>query len=116
MLATCGKCHEDTLRRQRASRVRHPPIADGRCTLCHDAHASDRPLLFTAEPAVGICRGCHPGAFHGHQLAARAHPRNPNVSMDCMSCHRAHGTENDHLLPVPNKGQLCARCHMSMGG
>jgi predicted CXXCH cytochrome family protein len=113
MVATCGDCHEDTIDRQRSTPRKHPPVAEGRCTLCHEPHASDFPLLFTTPSQETTCRRCHSGEGHGHQLSARQHPRNPNLPMDCMSCHRAHGTRYDHLLPVAKRDQLCVRCHVT---
>jgi predicted CXXCH cytochrome family protein len=113
MVTTCGACHEDTIAEQRASLVRHAPMKSGRCTLCHEAHAADLPLLFTASTQYRLCRGCHSGEGHPHQLSAPQHPRNANVPMTCVSCHLPHGAANDHLLPVPKKEQLCIRCHVS---
>jgi predicted CXXCH cytochrome family protein len=38
-------------------------------------------------------------------------PRNPNRTLDCLSCHRAHGTEHKHLLPTAKSTELCVQCH-----
>jgi predicted CXXCH cytochrome family protein len=115
MLATCGACHADTIERQRPARGKHAPVRDGKCTLCHAPHASDVPLLLVKPQPRDLCSGCHSGQFHGHQRAAVRHPRNPNLNMDCTSCHRAHGTGNDLLLPTARTRQLCVRCHVHSG-
>jgi predicted CXXCH cytochrome family protein len=116
LVSTCGRCHADTIERQRRSRTKHPPIREGRCTACHEPHASDQPLLFTGPRPPEQCRTCHTTQGHRHQPGGFRDQRNPNLQLECLSCHRAHGTEYDHLLPVPRRDLLCARCHAPYKG
>jgi predicted CXXCH cytochrome family protein len=38
-------------------------------------------------------------------------PRNKNLTIQCLSCHRAHGTEYKKLIPYPTTSELCTKCH-----
>ncbi len=108
----CGSCHADALRRQAASRAKHEPIAQGECTTCHAPHASDETFLFVA-PQPEVCGACHDWTKHSaHPLGPQvADPRNRNLSVDCLSCHRTHGTPNKHLAHFDPKQELCMQCH-----
>lgn len=112
-LATCGSCHADTIARQERSPTRHPPVAQGQCTSCHDPHASDGTLLLGEKHKPESCAPCHENMQHSsHPLGAKfKDPRNPNRTLDCLSCHRAHGTEHKHLIPAARTTELCVQCH-----
>jgi predicted CXXCH cytochrome family protein len=116
-LATvCGGCHADTLARQARAPTKHQPVADGECTACHDPHGSDS-RLFLAKPEVNdVCATCHDWQKHSsHPIGAKAvDPRNRNLSVGCLSCHRAHGTEYKKMLPTPKVTDLCTKCHEGM--
>jgi predicted CXXCH cytochrome family protein len=113
MTQACGRCHEDTLARQAHSPTRHPPVAEGECTTCHEAHSSANPLLMKKADMAPTCNACHDYAKHqSHPIGAKLKdPRNPNLSMTCLSCHRAHGTEYKHLMPTATTTDLCTKCH-----
>jgi predicted CXXCH cytochrome family protein len=112
MVAVCGRCHADTIRRQAVSPTKHKPIAAGSCTRCHDPHGSDAPLLLARQDVIGLCLSCHDWQKHATHVLGERHrdPRNPNLTISCLSCHRAHGTEYEHLTPFPGKN-LCTNCH-----
>ncbi|MBS1151025.1 MAG: pccJ [Myxococcaceae bacterium] len=59
------------------------------------------------------CATCHDPLKHmGHPMGAKAKdPRNPNLVVDCLSCHRSHGTEFKHLIPYATTSDLCVKCH-----
>jgi predicted CXXCH cytochrome family protein len=40
-----------------------------------------------------------------------ADSRNKNLRMDCLSCHRAHGTGFRHMITFPTVTDLCVQCH-----
>jgi predicted CXXCH cytochrome family protein len=112
----CGRCHADTIRRQERSAVKHTPMQQGECTTCHDPHASDQPLLFTQASVLEGCGACHD--FKGHQAhpigGELVDPRNRNLGIDCLSCHRAHGTDFKRLFPYPTNQELCTKCHQAL--
>jgi predicted CXXCH cytochrome family protein len=110
----CGKCHADTIQRQANAPTKHEPIADGMCTVCHSPHASDNTLLFTQKSTIEMCGTCHDWQKHStHPIGEKIiDKRNKNLTMQCLSCHRSHGTEYKHMLPSPTVSELCTQCHV----
>ncbi|RMF77003.1 MAG: hypothetical protein D6738_00205 [Acidobacteria bacterium] len=59
----------------------HGPVAAGRCTACHGAHAA-RERFLLLRPRKDLCTSCH-GASRG--------PDHPEVAPDeCLDCHAPH--------------------------
>ncbi len=110
----CGKCHADTIQRQEKSPTKHEPIQDGMCTVCHSPHASDNALLFNQASTIEMCGTCHDWQKHStHPIGEKIiDKRNKNLTMQCLSCHRSHGTEYKHMFPVPTTTELCTQCHV----
>jgi predicted CXXCH cytochrome family protein len=113
LVVTCGACHGDTIRRQELSPTKHKPIRQGECTRCHDAHGGDAPLYFRHANGIEMCAACHDWQKHStHPIGEdRKDPRNRNLTMQCSSCHRAHGTDSKHLVPYAKVSDLCTKCH-----
>lgn len=113
MLAVCGSCHADTLARQKLSPTKHAPVAEGKCSACHSPHSSDVPLALTKPTVLETCGTCHDGLTHmSHPMGDKViDPRNRNLTMQCLTCHRAHGTEYKHLMPYATTSDLCTKCH-----
>ncbi len=127
----CGKCHSDTMEFQTrltgkeeqektAAKGRvikgaltHPPVQEGSCEICHDSHSSDSPLLLKQGSTIQLCEACHDWSKHTiHPIGAKVvDKRNRNITMDCLSCHRSHGTGNRYLIPFPTVTDLCVQCH-----
>lgn len=114
MLEMCGKCHGDTVARQARSATPHPPIAQGECGKCHSPHGSDYPFLQTKETLIELCADCHEWQTHTtHPIGEDfVDPRNKNVTVQCASCHRTHGTEYKHFLYFSTANELCVQCHV----
>lgn len=113
MQDVCGNCHADTLARQERSLTKHQPINEGQCTICHSPHASDNLFLQLEADNIATCAQCHDWQSHStHPLGADViDPRNPNLSLDCLSCHRTHGTEYKSFMYYPDVQSLCVQCH-----
>ncbi len=111
--AVCGSCHSDTLKRQRTSLVKHQPVADGDCSSCHDPHSANGPLLLTNPKVVEMCGQCHDWLQHSsHPMGEKVKdPRNRNLTLQCLSCHRGHGTEYKKMLLYASQTELCTKCH-----
>lgn len=109
----CGSCHADTIRRHDQSETKHPPVAEGECSACHDPHSSENALFLKRADDVQLCGTCHDWQKHSsHPIGPKLlDPRNPNLHVDCLSCHRAHGTPFKHLNPFPTTTELCVKCH-----
>ncbi|MBI4791494.1 MAG: cytochrome c3 family protein [Deltaproteobacteria bacterium] len=113
MLPLCGSCHADTISRQERSQTPHPPVADGDCTACHSPHASDNLFFMNEASTVTVCGNCHDWQTHStHPIGEKVlDPRNQNITLQCMSCHRTHGTEYKHFMYFPDTQTLCVQCH-----
>lgn len=113
MNVTCGGCHADTIARQKNSPSKHKPMTEGKCTACHDPHAAVGTLLLSEKHQPASCSPCHDNMKHSsHPIGEKyKDPRNRNLTVDCLSCHRAHGTEYKKLLPSPTTSDLCVKCH-----
>lgn len=112
-LTLCGKCHSDTIARQEKSLVKHDPIKEGNCGLCHSPHSSDQVLLMNKPSTIDLCAGCHDWQKHStHPIGEKVvDTRNKNMTMDCLSCHRSHGTEFKWMLTYKTTTELCVQCH-----
>ena len=132
MKSVCGKCHSDTMesqaklaekeRRENAAlkkgevtkgSLTHNPITEGNCGACHSPHASDSVFLMKQLSTIELCGTCHDWLKHtSHPMGQKAADlRNKNLKMDCLSCHRSHGTGYRHLIPFPTVTDLCVQCH-----
>jgi len=113
MLKVCGQCHADTIQRMDKSVTKHKPIADGNCTACHNPHSSNNQFLFKEQTVLKLCGQCHEWMTHSsHPIGDKyTDPRNENMTMNCLSCHRAHGTEYEKFIPFPTITNLCIQCH-----
>jgi DmsE family decaheme c-type cytochrome len=109
----CGTCHSDTIQRQERSVTKHEPIKDGMCMLCHSPHASDNVFLTLQASMLEFCGTCHDYQKHStHPVGEKIiDKRNKNLNVDCLSCHRAHGTEFKRMLPFVTVSDLCIQCH-----
>ena len=89
---------------------------EGKCNACHMPHGSDNPYLFTETKDIEVCAKCHEYQKHStHPIGQDVKdPRNANVTLDCSSCHRAHGTQYEHMFPFATYTFLCVQCHTDM--
>jgi predicted CXXCH cytochrome family protein len=113
MVGVCGSCHADTIKRQELSPTKHEPVRDGKCTACHEPHSSSAALALKKADIVEGCGACHDWLKHSsHPMGEKiADPRNKNLRLNCLSCHRTHGTEYKHLIPYATTTDLCTKCH-----
>ncbi len=120
-LDVCGKCHGDTVELQKwtkmdpANKKLCEPVKKGNCVVCHSPHASDYPLLLV-KPSVNadLCGRCHEWQTHStHPIGEKViDSRNKNLTLDCLSCHNACGTQNHPaMLHFQTTYDLCIQCH-----
>jgi DmsE family decaheme c-type cytochrome len=109
----CGSCHADTIQRQERSITKHEPVQDGLCMSCHSPHASDNVFLFAQASTLELCGSCHDYQKHStHPVGNKViDKRNKNLTVECLSCHRAHGTEFARMIPFGTVTDLCVQCH-----
>jgi len=91
----------------------HKPIQEGGCTICHLPHASDNVYLLAQPSIIEGCGSCHDWLKHSsHPMGEKiVDPRNKNLRVDCLSCHRSHGTGYRYMIPFPTVTDLCVQCH-----
>jgi len=113
MIQVCGNCHSDTIARQERSLTKHQPIADGECASCHSVHSSNNQFILNEASTVDLCGQCHDWQTHStHPIGKEVvDPRNPNLTLDCLSCHRTHGTQYKQFLYYETVNDLCIQCH-----
>lgn len=113
MLTMCGGCHKDTIQRQEKSLTKHEPIRTGKCTACHDPHSSDSLFLANNASVIDLCGKCHDWQKHStHPIGEKVKdPRDKNATLQCLSCHRSHGTDFKHFIPFATTSELCTQCH-----
>ena len=132
--ALCGRCHQDTAdnqarladrekQEQPTSKARvvkgsltHAPVRDGTCTACHAPHASDSARLMRTASVVDGCGMCHDWLKHtSHPMGEKyVDIRRKNLSVNCLSCHRSHGTGNRYMLTFASATELCVQCHKQL--
>lgn len=112
----CGACHADTIARQEKSPTKHPPVHEGNCTACHSPHAADGVFLLKGQDVGGTCGSCHNWREHSnHPIGEKAiDPRNRNLTLDCLSCHRSHGSPFKSFATFDTGADLCVQCHQSV--
>ena len=127
IMKRCFECHENSEKEWFDHRSEHGPTKTGRCTMCHNPHASDNEF-FLRKPIWKLCTTCHAekadgkhviGSFvfsrngGGHPTQGRMDPARPGRELVCSSCHNPHGSDGAFLLR--SKGPLafnvCKRCH-----
>jgi len=131
MKSLCGKCHSDTLERQEKlaameqqekvaakgkqekTSIAHNPVQEGNCSACHSPHASDIGFLVNRPSILELCGTCHEWQKHtSHPIGEKIiDSRNRNLTLQCLSCHRSHGTGNRQMIPFPTITDLCVQCH-----
>lgn len=115
--ALCRGCHADTIARIAAVPVKHEPVASGNCIACHSPHSSAGVYLIDQPSTVKLCATCHDYTQHSaHPIGDGAvDPRNKNLRVECLSCHRGHGTEFKWMLLTATTKELCTQCHSKFG-
>jgi DmsE family decaheme c-type cytochrome len=130
-LTLCGECHSDTMKfqvklaekeaQENASAkgkvirgaLTHNPVQEGNCEACHAIHAADSVFMLKESSIVKLCQTCHDWSKHSnHPMGEKViDPRNRNVAMQCLSCHRSHGTGYRYMIELPTVTELCVQCH-----
>jgi DmsE family decaheme c-type cytochrome len=108
----CMSCHAE-VRATLLKRSRHPLFdhtreagaAAMKCSDCHEPHGSAGPGLLRAQTVNDTCYRCH-AEFRAPVLWEHA-----PVKENCLNCHAAHGSNQEHLL-VTYEQRLCQSCHL----
>ncbi|MDA8164540.1 MAG: cytochrome c3 family protein [Desulfobacteraceae bacterium] len=102
--ALCFKCHDPLPQGKQ-----HAPVAEGKCTACHDPHGgSGRALLATSGAPQNqreVCFRCHP-----RERFSKPFPHGPVAMGACTVCHDPHASANPALLRKSGR-KICLGCH-----
>ncbi len=117
----CGKCHSDTIELQEISKnnPKNPnlckPVKEGNCIICHSPHSADNILLISQQSiSYDLCGSCHKHETHStHPIGEKViDQRNKNLTVDCLSCHKACGTGNKPvMMHFETITETCIQCH-----
>ncbi|MBD3163264.1 MAG: hypothetical protein GF346_12375 [Candidatus Eisenbacteria bacterium] len=101
----CLGCHGDVAGEREAPHV-HTAFASGKCSECHNPHASKHAALLQDEER-DLCLSCHEEVV---AEIAQIHPHEPAAKGPCGACHDPHASETvDQLHQGPPA--LCETCH-----
>jgi predicted CXXCH cytochrome family protein len=119
----CFSCHSDSKKTWLPKKVMHKPIESGRCTICHNPHASPN-FALARKPIWDLCVTCHGDKASGLHVAAgfsglshptkgKSDPLQPERELSCVSCHDPHtGISRFRFVKdLKDSNELCQACH-----
>lgn len=100
----CFDCHRSI--NFQVNKQSHHPLREGKimCSSCHDPHGALGQNMIKADSVNDLCYKCHAdkrGPFMWDH---------PPVEENCLTCHRAHGSNHQRLLDK-KLPELCQSCH-----
>ncbi len=117
----CLDCHEKKKKLWKNRRYKHEPAESGRCTKCHNPHASNSENHLR-KPVWELCTGCHKEKINGKHIITtfnrKIHPthdvKDPSregKELSCVSCHNPHISDIAYMLRGDSFSAFCGRCH-----
>jgi predicted CXXCH cytochrome family protein len=104
----CYKCHEE-LKENLSNTYTHFLFKQGKCSSCHNPHASDHRGLILDEINT-LCLDCH---THLNELLKKTNMHSALKRNTCTDCHYAHSGQTKHLLTKATN-KLCWDCHENL--
>lgn len=100
----CFECHKES-REMTSKAVVHKPVSEGKCSECHNPHASRGDKLIDSSVSE-MCGSCHSGAakYSGEGV------HKPVKDGKCVACHDPHSSDSKWLLSKSG-GESCFACH-----
>lgn len=105
----CLECHSKKVDELTKKATVHQPVKDGKCTWCHNPHASKHPGLL-AYTGGDLCYNCHDRKKGFTDRIVHK----PVEEGNCLSCHNAHSSDRKGLLKKA-EGEVCFACHPREG-
>ena len=125
--AICLKCHEKEQKSPKGTTiaaigqimktrpVKHKPVAEGKCSSCHDPHGSEDEFFLMdtpLPPTYKLCVSCHKKAFMEDEKTDKStqfrngttnlhflHLKNgKNGPRACSTCHEVHAANQPHMI------------------
>ncbi len=101
----CLECHSEFSTILSLPNV-HAPLGEGKCSACHNPHASKHAGLLEDREAE-VCIHCHDEAA---KWSTSKTIHKPVSEGKCTACHDPHASREKQLLKFEFK-ELCASCH-----
>jgi DmsE family decaheme c-type cytochrome len=101
----CFACHSD-LQDLNAKKHVHTAFKVGKCSSCHNPHASKHATLLN-DDAGKLCLSCHKVI---KKDITRVSSHQPAAAGDCLTCHDPHASDFPNQLKQATAG-LCTTCH-----
>lgn len=124
----CIPCHEKVVNQE--TEYIHIPFFQKKCSFCHLSSEAPPPddtnhenrLWTRDEIGIDVCYKCHPkenlGISHPVGIYPSSKIRVPEVlptgiegRLLCITCHSAHGSDEEYIGRKPVSAQLCVACH-----
>jgi len=100
---SCLSCHVSL----RDNFIKHTKGEDETCFLCHDLGADLVAVIDEQTESKNPCFKCHQDKIKSFD---QEYVHGPVAGGSCLICHASHGSDNEHLLNLP-EDMLCFECH-----
>lgn len=102
-------CHLDLVK---VKYVHATTIED--CSCCHTLVGTDHPAkpgneYILASNITGLCENCHKSKEEAEHIHV------PYEGKNCLACHAAHSSNQNHLMKLVNGKSVCISCHDVIG-
>lgn len=102
----CISCHP---KKEFSGKVVHEPVAQGKCTQCHNPHVAKFKGLLQKQGG-DLCYSCHGEAQKAFGQGVQHQPVREG---QCLACHSAHASAQKGLLSRPI-AESCFKCHEAL--
>lgn len=122
----CFTCHFAKKEQWYARKYFHGPFNTGKCSICHNPHASENPFELVKD-TWDLCISCHIDKGSGehvvknfsqskgmyHPTRGKPDPSRPGYELSCSSCHNPHASEMPRLerFSYTSLFDFCKACH-----
>jgi predicted CXXCH cytochrome family protein len=106
----CMKCHfTDVSSGDKPKFVTH----EGQdCTICHAPHGAANEMCLANDNLMDLCNTCHASAHkNSHPMGEKTIDPRSGKPLDCLSCHKMHGSDHEFYLAFDADMDLCIQCH-----
>jgi predicted CXXCH cytochrome family protein len=116
ILDICDSCHKSRIynRLRKLYTNVHKPVAEGKCTTCHDIHISKNERMLKRPQNVLCAESCHFKFIEKVKKNKFIH-LGDMFDKICTKCHNPHSSNIKNLLRDVRKG-ICTKCHEAFSG
>ncbi len=100
---TCTSCHISL----KDNFDKHTKADDKTCFLCHELSSNLKAVVDEQTQSKNPCFKCHEDKIKSFD---KEYVHGPIAGGSCLICHSHHGSENEHILNLP-EDMLCFECH-----